>query len=94
MKKITHPGKFIKKDYIDKYKLTVYQVSKQTNLSQTRISEIIKGTRSVTIESALKIGKFLGIKPETLLEMQMEYDLENGSKKYQKDLMLIKKIDK
>ena len=94
MKKVIHPGKILKKDYIDKYKLTIYHVAKNSFLSQTRLSEIVNGKRSITVETALKLGKFFGIKPETFLELQMEFDIENANKEYQKDLVLIKKLEK
>ncbi len=94
MKKIIHPGKILKKDYIDKNKLTIYSVAKNSFLSQTRLSEIINGKRSITVETALKLGKFFGIKPEIFLQLQLEFDIENASKEFQKDLFLIKKLEK
>ena len=38
--------------------ISVYRLSKETGLSQTRISQIVKGERSITAETALKLGKF------------------------------------
>lgn len=94
MKKLIHPGKILKKNYIDKHKLTIYFVAKSSYLSQTRLSEIINSKRSISVETALKLGKFFGVKAEIFLKLQMEYDLENSYKEFQKDLTLIKKFEK
>jgi addiction module HigA family antidote len=66
--------------------ITVYRLSKETGLSQTRISQIIKGERSVTAETALKLGKFFGVPAEFWMNLQALYDIEEAQKRYKKDI--------
>lgn len=92
MIKANHPGNILKKNFIDKYKLTVYNVAKETMLSQTRLSQIIKGSRSITADTALKISKFFNTDPSYWMKLQTDFDLTEAEKKIKKDLLLIKKV--
>jgi antitoxin HigA-1 len=90
--KANHPGIILKKNFIEKHKLTVYSVAKETLLSQTRLSQIIKGERSITAETALKISKFFNTEPSYWMKLQSDFDLTEAEKKVKKDLVLIKKV--
>ncbi len=67
-----HPGEVLKEEFLEPMEISVYRLSKETGLSQTRISQIIKGKRSVTAETALKLGKFFGVPAEFWMNLQME----------------------
>ena len=66
--------------------ISVYRLSKETGLSQTRISQIVKGERSITAETALKLGKFFDVPPEFWMNLQALYDIEEAQKRYKKDI--------
>ncbi len=81
-----HPGEVLKEEFLEPMGITVYRLSKETGLSQTRISQIVKGERSVTAETALKLGKFFSVPAEFWMNLQALYDIEEAQKRYKKDI--------
>ncbi len=78
MKKIPniHPGEILLEDFIKPMGITAYKLAKETKIDQTRISEIIKGKRSITVDTALRFSKYFGNSPEFWINIQSHYDLE------------------
>ena len=70
-----HPGEVLKEEFLEPMGITVYRLSKETGLSQTRISQIVKGERSITAETALKLGKFFSVPVEFWMNLQALYDI-------------------
>jgi addiction module HigA family antidote len=81
-----HPGEVLKEEFLEPMGITVYRLSKETGLSQTRISQIVKGERSITAETALKLGKFFSVPAEFWMNLQALYDIEEAQKRYKKDI--------
>ena len=81
-----HPGEVLKEEFLEPMGITVYRLSKETGLSQTRISQIVKGERSITAETALKLGKFFSVPVEFWMKLQALYDIEEAQKRYKKDI--------
>ncbi len=86
MLKNIHPGEVLKEEFLEPMKISVYRLSKETGLSQTRIGQIIKGERSITAETALKLGKFFSVPAEFWMNLQTLYDIEEAQKRYQKEI--------
>lgn len=84
-----HPGDILKEEFLAPMGISVYLLSKQTGLSQTRLSQIIGGKRSITAETALKLGKFFAIPAEFWMNLQTFYDIEETRKLRNKELELI-----
>ena len=78
MKKLPniHPGEILDKEFLVPLNITAYRLSKEIKLPQTRISEIIKGKRRITADTALRLGKYFGNTPQFWLGLQNDYDLE------------------
>jgi addiction module HigA family antidote len=78
MKKLAniHPGEIIDKEFLGPLNISAYRLSKEINLPQTRISEIIKGKRRITADTALRLSKYFGNSPQFWLGLQNDYDLE------------------
>ncbi|HWL51828.1 MAG TPA: HigA family addiction module antitoxin [Chthoniobacteraceae bacterium] len=70
-----HPGEVIKEDFLEDYGLTQYALAKALNIPHSRLTEIIKGRRSVTTDTALRLARFYGNAPEFWLGLQSLYDL-------------------
>ena len=87
-----HPGEILKEEFLDPMGVTVYRLSRETELSQTRLSQIIKGERSITAETALKLGKFFNVPAEFWMNLQSLYDIEEAQKQYRKELNSIHSI--
>ena len=71
-----HPGEILQKDFLIPMHISAYQLAKGIFIDQTRISEIIKGKRSVTMDTALRFAHFFGTSPEFWINIQTQYDLE------------------
>ena len=85
-----HPGEILKEEFLVPMKITAYRIARETNLPQTRISEIIKGNRRVTADTALRISKFFGNSARFRLGLQDDFDLEEELNGKQKELDAIK----
>ncbi len=81
-----HPGEVLKKEFLEPMGISVYRISKETGLSQTRLSQIIRNKRSITAETALKLGKFFNIPAEFWMNLQTLYDIEEAQKRYRNDI--------
>ncbi len=80
MKKLPniHPGEILAEEFLKPLNLSAYRLAKETKIPQTRISEIIKGKRRVTADTALRLAKFFGNTPKFWLGLQNDYDLEDS----------------
>lgn len=78
MKKLEniHPGEILKEEFLDPMGISAYRLSKETFIPQTRISEVVKGRRRVTADTALRLSKFFGTTAKFWLGLQDDYDLE------------------
>ena len=71
-----HPGTILQEEFLDPLKITAYRLAKETELPQTRISQIIQSKRSITADTAIRLSKFFGTSPQFWLGLQNDYDLE------------------
>ncbi len=71
-----HPGEILLEEFLKPFNVSAYRLSKDIGIPQTRISEIIKGRRRVTADSALRFSKYFGTSPKFWLGLQDDYDLE------------------
>lgn len=84
-----HPGEILQEDFLTPMNISAYKLAKETFLDQTRISEIIRGKRSITIDTALRFAKFFGTTPEFWINIQTQYDMENKREELASELMKI-----
>jgi addiction module HigA family antidote len=60
--------------------LSQYRLAIDIGVEPIRINQIIKGRRSVTIDTALRLARYFGTSPEVWLRLQVQYDLEAADK--------------
>lgn len=70
------PGEILLTEFLQPLGVTQYRLAQATGLPQTRISEIVRGKRSITIETALRLSKALGVDDRFWINIQADYDLE------------------
>jgi len=87
-----HPGEILREEFLKPMNISAYRLSKETHLAQTRISQIMKGKRSITADTALRFAKFFGNSPEFWMGLQDDYDLENEKYKIKDDLNSINSV--
>lgn len=74
-----HPGEVLLEEFLIPLKISAYSLSKATFIPQTRISQIIKGNRRITADTALRLSKYFGTTPKFWLGLQNDFDLETES---------------
>ena len=89
-----HPGEILLEEFLIPMEISAYRLAKETFLPQTRISEIIKGKRRITADTALRFAKFFGTSAKFWLGLQDDYDLEQEKNQKEKALNDIKPIDR
>ena len=88
-----HPGEILLEEFLKPMEISAYRLAKETFIPQTRISEIIKGNRRITADTALRFSKFFGTNAKFWLGLQDDYDLEEERIAKEKELNEIKPID-
>ena len=71
-----HPGEILLEEFLVPFNISAYKLSKDIEIPQTRISEIIKGNRRITADTALRLSKYFGNSPKFWLGLQDDFDLE------------------
>jgi addiction module HigA family antidote len=91
MKKLKniHPGEILQEEFLLPLGLSAYKLSKDVVIPQTRVSEIIKGNRRVTADTALRLSKYFGNSAKFWLGLQNDFDIEEEEKLKSKELELI-----
>ena len=75
-----HPGEILIEEFLKPLGITAYRISKDTEIPQTRISQIIKGKRRITANTALKLSLYFGNSAKFWLGLQDDYDIEEERK--------------
>ena len=76
-----HPGEILLEEFLKPMQISAYKLAKETEIPQTRISQIIKGKRRITADTALRLSSYFGNSAKFWLGLQNDYDLENESRK-------------
>ena len=88
-----HPGEVLLEEFLKPMEISAYRLAKETFIPQTRISEIIKGKRRITADTALRLAKYFGTTAKFWLGMQDDYDLEEEKNNKEKEINSIKPIE-
>lgn len=70
------PGEILLTEFLEPLGISQYRLAQATGLSQTRISEIVRGKRGISTETALRLSKALGVDDRFWINIQTDYDLE------------------
>lgn len=78
MKRLTniHPGEILQEEFLIPMEISAYRLSKDTEIPQTRISQIIKGKRRITADTALRLSSYFDNSAKFWLGLQDDYDIE------------------
>jgi len=71
-----HPGKILMEEFLEPMGISQYRLAKDISVSPRRINEIVHEKRSITADTALRLGRFFGMTPQFWLNLQNRYDLE------------------
>jgi addiction module HigA family antidote len=90
LKNIT-PGEILLEEFLVPLNISQYKLSKELGIPQTRISEIIKGNRKISADTAVRLGAYFGNSAKFWLGLQNDFDIEN---EWQENLNELKQISK
>jgi antitoxin HigA-1 len=88
-----HPGEILLEEYLKPMNISAYKLSKDIGIPQTRTSEIIKGNRRITADTALRLSLYFGTSAKFWLGLQADYDLEEIKRINKEEFKRIKKIE-
>lgn len=71
-----HPGEILREEFLEPMGISQYKLAKDISVPPRRINEIIHGKRSITADTALRLGRFFNMSPQFWLNLQTRYDLE------------------
>jgi len=86
-----HPGEVIQEEFLIPMGITAYRLSLDIGIPQTRISEIIKGNRRITADTAIRLSNYFDNSAKFWLGLQNDYDVEEEMNKKAKEFKAIKK---
>jgi len=75
---MTHPGEILQEEFLVPLSISQNKLSLEIHVPATRISQIIKGKRSVTPETAMRLAQYFGNSPEYWLNLQQMHDLSKA----------------
>ncbi|HVV55793.1 MAG TPA: HigA family addiction module antitoxin [Mucilaginibacter sp.] len=87
-----HPGEILQEEFLLPLNITSYRLAKETRIPQTRVSEIIKGNRRITADTALRLSRFFGNSAKFWLGLQDDFDIENEMAEKQNEIQGIKRF--
>ena len=86
-----HPGEVLREEFMIPLEITAYRLSKDLGIPQTRTSEILKGRRRVSADTALRLSKYFGNSAKFWLGLQDDYDLEEELTSRKREFQKIKR---
>jgi addiction module HigA family antidote len=72
-----HPGEILFEDFLKPMGISINKLARDIGVAPGRISGIVNGKRSITADTALRLGKYFGVSPELWLGLQADYDLRS-----------------
>lgn len=73
-----HPGRILRKHFLEPLEMTQVQLATSTGLPTSRITELLKGRRGITADTAIRLARVLGPHPQFWIGLQSQFDLEEA----------------
>lgn len=70
-----HPGNILKTEFMQPLGLTAYRLAKELHVPLTRINDVVRGKRSISADTALRLGIYFGLPTQFWLNLQNDYDI-------------------
>ena len=71
-----HPGEILREEFLFPLGISQYRLAKETSVPARRINEIVRGSRSISADTALRLARYFGTSERFWLNLQSRYDLE------------------
>ena len=86
------PGEILLEEFIKPLKISAYRLAKDTGIPATRVSQILKGKRKITADTALRLSKYFGNSADFWMGIQDEFDLREEVQKIRLELNKITRV--
>lgn len=70
-----HPGEILREEFMKPMGVSINALAREIAVPPNRVSDIVNGKRSITADTALRLGKYFGVSPGLWLGLQVDYDL-------------------
>jgi len=84
-----HPGKILLHEFLNELGITSYALAKSVGVPTNRITGIVNGDRSISADTALRLGRFFGNSPEFWMNLQMHYDLKLAERRSGRQILQV-----
>jgi antitoxin HigA-1 len=71
-----HPGEILRDEFLTPMQISVYELAKAIKVPRTRANDIVLGRRAVTVDTAIRLGRYFGTSSEFWVNLQTRYDLD------------------
>jgi antitoxin HigA-1 len=88
-----HPGEVLNEEFLIPFSISAYRLAKEISIPQTRISEIIKGNRRITADTAIRFSYYFGNSAKFWMGLQDDFDIEEAKNEKASSFGSIKKIE-
>ncbi len=75
-----HPGEVLLEDFMKPLGLSQYRLAQDIGVAPIRISQIVHGQRSITVDTAMRLARYFGTSAAVWLRLQVRYDLETADR--------------
>ncbi|MEN9865982.1 MAG: hypothetical protein RL748_1572 [Pseudomonadota bacterium] len=89
---LIHPGRILLEDWLEPMGLSQYALAKAIAVPPRRINEIVKGSRGISIDTALRLAAFFGTDAQSWINLQTHYDTELARASMQETLARIQQF--
>jgi antitoxin HigA-1 len=70
-----HPGEILKTEFMEPLELSSYRLAKELHVSAPRVNDLVRGKRSITADTAMRLGRYFGTSAQLWLGLQMDHDI-------------------
>ena len=81
-----HPGEVLRDEFLTPMTLSVYRLARVIKVPRPRLNDIVLGRRGVTVDTALRLGRYFGTTPEFWINLQTRYDLDVAERTIRRDI--------
>ena len=86
------PGEILQTEFLEPLGISAYRLAKATGLPQTRLSEIVRGKRRITTDTALRLSQAFGLSERYWLNIQNDYDIELEHDQHDGELAQVERL--
>ena len=77
---LVHPGQILRDEFLTPLAITVYELANAIRAPRSRVNDIVLGRRAISIDSAIRLGRYFGATPEFWISLQTRHDLDAASR--------------